>query len=353
MALGQGPVGREDTPLTRVANELVGEGRGVLALDETPKLMSSLLRRVGAPGSWDSRGAFRELVLTTPDLGRRVSGLVLREEALAQRLTDGRLTPQALRELGLLVGARVDTGAIPTHSAAGETVTGGLDDLQARLSAHRALGVQFTRWRAVFRVGDDPPTPTRRVIERNAAAAAEYAAISQASGLVPMIEIDVLSDGSHSPRRCAEATTAVHRCVVEELTSRGVMLQDVVLVSSPVVAGIGHPVQSCSQRLAVDTAEVLRVLPSSLAGILISVGQRPTRQVGLNVASIRELCPERPLSFFVGRGVTGAALSVWRGEPRERACAQRALSRRLAGLATMSPAARLQHETAGQPRTNH
>lgn len=128
--------------------------------------------------------------------------------------------------------------------------------------------------------------------------------------------------------------------VVEELTSRGVLLQDVVLVSNPVVAGIGHPVQSCPEQLAVETAEVLRVLPESLAGILISVGRQPTHQAGLNLASVRELSPGRPLSFFVGRSATVPALSVWRGEPAQRTRAQCAVSRRLAELATMSPAAR-------------
>lgn len=337
MVLGRMSGVRLET-LPRVASGLVGEGRGVLALDEAPKLMSSLLRRVGARGSWDNRRSFRELILSTPDLAQRVGGLVLCEEALAQRLTDGRTTPQAAREMGLLVGARVDTGATPSSSAVGETVTGGLDGLQARLSAYRALGVQFTRWRAVFRVGEDPRTPTRRVIELNTTAAAQYAAISQASGLVPIIEMDVMTDGSHGPRRCAEATTAVHLRLFEELQSRGVLLRDAVFASNPVVAGIGHPAQSCPEQLAVETAEVLRGLPDSLAGILISVGRQPTDQAGTRLAAVSELCPGRPLSFFVGRSVTVPALRVWRGAPAQRTRAQRAVSRRLAELATMSPA---------------
>lgn len=238
--------------------------------------------------------------------------------------------------MGLLVGVRVDTGAIPTPSAIGETVTGGLVGLEARVSAYRALGVRFTRWRAVFRVGDDPRTPTRRVVEMNATSAARCAAISQASGLVPVIEMDVLTDGSHGPGRCAEATSAIHRHVLEQLTLHGVRLESVVLVSSPVIAGLGHPVQSCSGQLAMDTAEVLNALPESLGGVLVSVGRRPTHQAGPDLAAVQQRRPGRPTSFFVGRSVTVGALSVWQGDPAKHARAQHTVGRRLGELATMS-----------------
>lgn len=316
--------------LTQLASTLVDEGRGVIALDEEPRTMSGLLRRVGARGSWDSRRAFRELVLNTPDIAGRSSSLVLCEEALPQRLSDGRTTPQAARDSGLLVGVRVDTGAVPTPAATGETVTRGLADLPGRLCRYRALGAEFTRWRAVFRIGDDPHTPTSRVINRNAAVAARHAAIAQASGLVPILEMDVLTDGSHSPDRCAEVTVAIHQALVENLVSQKVSLPAVVLVSGLVLGGVGHRVASRPGQAAADTAAVLRMLPGSLPGVLLSTGRQTTRQAGLDLASVRELCPGLRASFFAGRALTSSALSVWRGDPALCSEAQRTISRRLA-----------------------
>jgi fructose-bisphosphate aldolase, class I len=146
------------TATALTAADLVLDGKGLLAADETGPALDARLRRAGARPGTAARRACREMLVTTPGLSLGISGVILDDETFRARMRDGRSFPQALADRGLLPGIRVDIGPRPLPGAPGETVTGGLDGLAARLAEYAALGARFAAWRAVLRAGDGRPS---------------------------------------------------------------------------------------------------------------------------------------------------------------------------------------------------
>ena len=86
-------------------------------------------------------------------------------------------------------------------------MTEGLDGLRDRLEEYYKLGARFTKWRAVYKIGSKFPSP--QSIKSNAHALARYAALVQEAKMVPIIEPEVLMDGSHDIDKCYQVTTDV------------------------------------------------------------------------------------------------------------------------------------------------
>ena len=233
---------------------MVSPGRGILAADESIKTMSSRLEKVGIAPTADARRAYREMLVTTPGIAEGISGIIFCDETLNQQLSDGRPFAQATREAGMLPGVKVDTGAKPLAGRPGETITEGLDGLSARLAGYAAQGAAFAKWRAVLRITDDLPSTT--AIRANAHALARYAAACQEAGLVPIVEPEVLMDGDHTLRRCAEVTARVHAAVMAELAAFGVDMAGVVLKPNMVVEGADHPHRATPEEVAEATVDV-------------------------------------------------------------------------------------------------
>src|SRR5580704_5710707 len=173
------------------------------------------------------------MLVTTPGLNLGISGVILCDETFRARVSDGRSFPEALADRGLLPGIKVDTGAQPLAGAPGETVTEGLDGLRARLAPYAASGARFAKWRAVLRIGDG--RPSWRALHANAYALARYARLCQEAELVPVVEPEVLMEGTHGSARCREVTSAVLMVTVTELLDMGVALDGVVLKANMVV----------------------------------------------------------------------------------------------------------------------
>ena len=194
----------ERQSLEETAPALVADAKGILAADETVKTISKRFAALGIASTAESRRAYREMLVTTPDLSRFVSGVILYDETIRQ--ADGRGVPlaQLLERAGIMPGIKVDTGAKPLAACPGETVTEGLDGLRGRLEEYRQLGARFAKWRAVIHVSDHLPSDA--CLEVNAHALGRYAALCQAQGLVPIVEPEVLMDGAHSLARAEEVT---------------------------------------------------------------------------------------------------------------------------------------------------
>jgi fructose-bisphosphate aldolase, class I len=315
------------TATALTATDLVLEGKGILAADESGPTTDALLRRAGvAPGA-ESRRAYREMLVTTPGLSLGISGVILGDEAFRQRLADGRSFPEALADRGLLPGIRVDTGARPLAGAPGETVTEGLDGLRARLAGYAARGARFAAWRAVLRVGDG--RPSWRALRANAYALARYALACQEEGAVPVIE--VLVEGTHGPARGREVTSAVLMVTVTELQDMGVALEGVVLVPSMVRPDAGGSEPAAPEIVAQQTVAALWcVVPEEVAGVAFpATGQRPARATA-NLAALRRLGPPWPVTFCFGPALADPALAAWHGDPACVAAGQRALANRVA-----------------------
>ena len=200
--------------LRSVALALVADGKGILAADETAHTLTKRFDTLGIKSTEKSRCTYREMLFTA-DVADFISGVILQDETIRQRGSDGTPLVQTLSKQGILPGIKVDTGAKPLAGAPGETVTEGLDGLRDRLAEYRDMGARFAKWRAVIYISDT--LPSHACISANAHALARYAVLCQEQNLVPIVEPEVLMDGSHTIERCEAVTGAVLHAVFSAL----------------------------------------------------------------------------------------------------------------------------------------
>ncbi|WP_337310020.1 class I fructose-bisphosphate aldolase [Candidatus Aeolococcus gillhamiae] len=307
------------------AASMVGNGRGILAADESVATMNKRLEATGVAPTAEQRCAYREMLLTTPGLSDSISGIILSDDIFTAQVSDGRPFPDACREAGLLPGIKVDTGAKPLANAAGETVTEGLDDLRARLELYASAGAAFTKWRAVIQIGER--LPSRRALVANAHALARYAALVQEAGLTPIVEPEVLMDGGHGLDRCEEVTQTVLHTVFEQLAEQGVVLEGTVLKPNMVLAGSDCEPRAGTHEVAAATVRTLRsTVPAAVAGVAFLSGGQGVDQATAHLAAINALGPQPwELSFSFGRALVDEALQAWRGDPQRTGAGQDAL----------------------------
>src|SRR5690606_19048686 len=186
--------------LADTARAMVAPGKGIIAIDESTGTIAKRFAGVGVENTEENRRAYREMLLTTPGLGEHISGAILFDETLRQSSKDGVPFARVMQDAGVIPGIKVDKGTHPLAGFPGEVVTEGLDGLRDRLKEYYGLGARFAKWRAVINIGEDIPSGT--CIEANSHALARYAALCQEQGLVPMVEPEVLMDGSHDIETC-------------------------------------------------------------------------------------------------------------------------------------------------------
>jgi fructose-bisphosphate aldolase, class I len=314
--------------LVVTARTLVQAGKGILALDETPGTIGKRFEAIGIRSTAQSRCAYRELLVTAPELQEVISGVILQDETLRQRTSSGLPFAEMLIQRGMLPGIKVDTGAKPMANAPGEKVTEGLDGLRERIAEYVALGARFAKWRAVITIGDG--IPTAACIAANAHALARYAALCQEGGLVPIVEPEVLMDGDHSIETCAAVTVSTWRAVFAELAEQGVALDAMVLKPSMVMPGKHHAAGATVDEVARRTVQGLReTVPAAVSGIaFLSGGQSPQLATG-HLQAINALGPQPwQLIFSYGRALQDEALWAWTGEAANVGTAQAVLLQR-------------------------
>ena len=301
--------------LHKVAAALVAPGKGILAADESIATMSRRLEAVGVTPSADMRRDYRQLLLTTPGLDSWISGIILCDETLGQNLSDGTPFGEAAAALGIMAGIKVDKGVAPLPFSDGGLVTEGLDGLRGRLDAYRERGAVFAKWRAVL----SPAMLHWRTVHANAHALARYAALCQDAGIVPIVEPEVLMDGSHGIAVCQAATASVLAAVFGELDTLGVDPRGIVLKPNMIISGTESEDQAGPAEVALGTLQVLTAtVPPAVPGIaFLSGGQSNERACG-NLAAINAqaaaggAAPWR-LTFSFGRALVSDALRAWRG----------------------------------------
>ncbi|MBB4686916.1 class I fructose-bisphosphate aldolase [Amycolatopsis jiangsuensis] len=314
--------------LNKIARTLVSNRRGILAADESIGTMSSRLEKVGVEPTEENRRIYRELIVTTPRLSESISGVILADETFHQELDNGRTFPEFLDDLGILAGIKVDTGAKPLAGSPEEKITEGLDGLRERVAGYERLGATFAKWRAVLTIGDNQPSA--RAVQANVHALARYAGLCQEGGLVPIVEPEVLMDGTHSLAQCQQVTTSVLESLFEELELMRVQLDGIVLKPNMVVAGSGSGEQPAVADVARATVDALRAtVPASVPGIaFLSGGQSPeTATEHLGAMQNFDALPWE-LTYSFGRALVGPALETWRGDEGKRVAAQEVLSAR-------------------------
>ncbi|MCL2583184.1 MAG: fructose-bisphosphate aldolase class I [Streptosporangiales bacterium] len=315
--------------MTKTAATLVRSDRGILAADESISTMNKRLTAAGIPAAEENRRAYREMLVTTPGLNEGASGVILCDETFRQRLRDGRAFPEAMADLGLLAGIKVDTGARPLAGAPGETVTEGLDGLRERLTEYAGLGAAFAKWRAVFRIGDG--VPSWRSVRADTHALARYACLCHEAGIVPIVEPEVLMDGPHTLDQCSAVTAAVGLTLFSELRDYEVALDAIVLKPNMVVPGTESGQATGPHEIAARTVDAFKdVVPEQTAGIAFLSGGQSPDAAATNLAALRKIKTPWPLTFSFGRALVQPALTAWRGDAGRVADGQRALSNRVA-----------------------
>jgi fructose-bisphosphate aldolase class I len=315
--------------LNATIHDLVQDGRGILAADESVPTISKRFKAVGIESTEDTRCAYRELLLTTPGIGEFISGIILFEETLGQKTADGTLFPEAAKRAGIVPGIKVDKGPIALANAPGDRVTQGLDGLADRLAQYKAQGARFAKWREVYPI--TPDNPTRLGMETNANVLARYAAICQEQGIVPIVEPEVLIDGEHSIERCAEVTEAVLHEVFLALYRQGVSLEHMLLKPNMIVPGKAHPPTADAQEVADRTIAVFRrVVPAAVPSINFLSGGLSPEDASAYLNAMNALYPHAPwtLSFSFARALQEPPMSAWRGKAENVGAAQRAFYKR-------------------------
>lgn len=316
--------------MTRTAKALVAPGKGILAADESTPTMRKRLAAVGLESIEERRRAYREILFTTEGIGQFISGVILFDETIRQRTSDGSAFLEVLRDRGVIPGIKVDKGTSPLAGFPGELVTEGLDGLRDRLAEYASMGARFVKWRAVVSIGEERPSSTG--IEANAHVLARYAALSQEAGLVPVVEPEVLMDGPHSLERHAEVTAATLRALYEHLARHRVVLEASLLKPNMVLSGTEHAVQAGLDEVAEATIGVLRqAVPAAVPGIVFLSGGQSDEEATARLDAINRRAPQPwELSFSFGRALQAPVLRVWAGEEANRRAAQAALVHRAA-----------------------
>lgn len=315
--------------LEGVALTLVTEGKGILAADETVPTLTKRFDTLGIPSTEQSRRTYREMLFTSPGAAEFISGVIMQDETIRQKSADGTPLAQVLSKQGILPGIKVDTGAKPLAGSPGETVTEGLDGLRDRLLQYHAMGARFAKWRAVIHVTD--ALPSRACVSANAHALARYAALCQEQDFVPIVEPEVLMDGSHSIERCEEVTGTVLHAVFRALFEQGVALERMLLKPNMVIAGKEWPRSASVQEVATATLRCLRRhVPAAVPGIVFLSGGQEDRAATAHLDAINRLPGPKPwrISFSYGRALQDHALEAWHGRGENLGAGRQALYQR-------------------------
>jgi fructose-bisphosphate aldolase class I len=317
--------------LPEIANAMVEKGRGILAADESTPTCTKRFDSIGVDSTEANRNAYRNMLFTTPGMEEFISGVILFDETLRQStVKDGTLYPEYLRNLNIIPGIKVDKGAHNLSGTEGEKVTEGLDGLDARLKEYYELGARFAKWRAVITINEAEPSST--CVAANAHALARYAALCQENGIVPIVEPEILMDGSHTIEDSYVVTEEVLHSVFYELYAQNVLLEGMILKPNMVLSGY-----ECSEQAPVDevadmTVTVLkRCVPSAVPGIAFLSGGQSNENATAHLNAMNQILGSNSpwnLTYSYGRALQSSALDAWCGKEENVSTAQDAFYKR-------------------------
>ena len=322
--------------LQSTAKALVAEGKGILAADESTGTIKKRLDSIGVESTEDTRRRYRQLLYTTDGAEEFISGVILFDETIRQSTDDGTPFPKLLESKGIIPGIKVDTGAKPLALTDGETITEGLDGLRTRLEEYRELGARFAKWRATYSIA--PDKPSEYCVWTNAHALARYAALCQEADIVPIVEPEVLQDGTHTIAESRKATGRVLQAVYTELHDQRLDFRGTLLKPNMVLSGYEASDRASIDEVAEVTLECFyKHVPAAVPGIVFLSGGQSDEDATAHLNAMNARGPHPwQLSFSYGRALQAPALKAWGGKPENLEAGQRAYYHR----AKMNGAAR-------------
>jgi len=315
----------------KTAREMVAPEKGILAADESSGTIKRRFDSIGVESTEENRRDYRELLFRTEGANKFVSGVILYDETIRQNGADGTPLVKVLTDQGIIPGIKVDAGTKPLPGAEGELVTEGLDGLRERLADYKGLGARFAKWRAVITIGDG--IPSDYCIEVNAQALGRYAALCQEAGIVPIVEPEVLMDGSHSIDACFDATRRTLHAVYHQLMLQRVHLPGTILKPNMVLSGKDASNRAPAEEVARQTVECFKeTVPAAVPGIAFLSGGQSDEEATVNLDAINRYAAKVgapwQLTYSYGRGLQAAPQKAWSGKKENKDAAQKAFYHR-------------------------
>ena len=296
--------------LNSIALKIISSGKGILAADESTGTMTKRLESVNVASTAENRLKFRNTLFTSEAMKSCIGGVILYDETIKQSVGSKSIS-ELISSSGAVTGIKVDTGAKTLSSSKEEKITEGLDGLRERLKEYYKLGARFTKWRGVYRISDT--YPTKVAISTNAHALARYASLAQESGMVPIVEPEVLMDGNHNSKICLEKTTEVIKKCFEELILQKIDLKGVILKPNMILPGTASDEKINSEKIAELTLKCLNdSVPKEVPGMaFLSGGQSEIQATeNLNMINLKNNSNFK-MTFSYGRALQQSALKFW------------------------------------------
>jgi len=314
--------------LSETMDQLLQEGRGILAADESISTIGKRFTNIGVENNEENRRDYRLLLAKTPHLENYINGVILFEETFSQQDEKGIPIAEIFAKKGIVPGIKVDKGLVELPNTEGEKVTQGLDGLLDRLMHFKAQGARFAKWRNVYSISEY--TPSLTAMKAGAETLARYAATCQAAGIVPIVEPEILIDGDHSIEQCAEVSEMVLHEVFKALFIHQVELEHIILKPSMVTCGKESTPFSSPEEIADFTLSVFRNhVPAAVPSINFLSGGQTSEQATLNLNAINSAGPQPwLLSFSYGRALQDECLQAWAGQAKNIEKAQATLLHR-------------------------
>lgn len=315
--------------LIETAQALTTDFKGILAADESNGTIKKRFDAIKVESTEDNRRDYRELMFQAKGVEKYISGVIMYDETFNQKAADGTYLRDLLKSKNIIPGIKVDTGAKELAGSPNECVTEGLDGLRERLQQYAKDGAGFAKWRAVIKIHDNAPTDY--CIKANAHALARYAKLCQESGIVPIVEPEVLMDGTHDIKDCYLVTARALHILYKELYEQGVVLQGTLLKPNMVVAGKDCENQASTKDVAEYTVQcLLENVPAAVAGVVFLSGGQSAQKATEHLNEMNKLFPNLPwpLSYSYGRALQEPVQKAWLGDAANSAKAQAALMTR-------------------------
>ena len=318
--------------LLRTVHTICSPGKGILAADESTGTIGKRFATIGVDNTRETRIAYRDLLFTTPGLNEHISGVITYEETLLDKKENGNRLIQPLLDNSILVGIKVDMGVKPLYGTDGETVTQGMDDLDVRCQTYYKAGARFAKWRAVLKIDTEKQLPSELSIHENAVTLARYASICIHNGLVPIVEPEILMDGTHTISQSRDVAIEVLNKVYLELLRHKVDLDCTLLKPNMVRPGVSCSEESSCEDIARYTVDAFRKsIPVDMPGVVFLSGGMSETEASMALDKINkygQACPQKTpwrLTFSYGRALQASVLSTWKGDDANKGAAQQVL----------------------------
>ena len=297
--------------LYTITGKILSQGKGILAADESTATMTKRLDAVNVSSTPENRLLFRETLLSSQSMKGCIGGVILFDETIKQIASNKMTIPELISSYGAVPGIKVDTGAKVLANSKNEKITEGLDGLRDRLKIYYKLGARFTKWRAVYIISDK--FPSKLAVHANAHALARYAALVQESGMVPIVEPEVLMDGSHNSEDCFKKTSEVLKKCYDELILNKVDLKGTILKPNMILPGVDSKEKIECKKIAELTLKCLEEsVPSEVPGIAFLSGGQTEKEAAKNLNEINKLNKTNfTLTYSYGRALQQSALKFW------------------------------------------